>query len=66
MQSMSPGNLPVDKLIEGIEKRVVTGDRLMLGRLHFPKGVKIPTHSHESEQITHVLSGGLRFVIGDR
>ena len=35
----------------------------MLGRIYFPKGSKVPAHTHESEQITHVLSGALLFVI---
>ena len=55
--------VPEDRLIEGITRRIVTGERVMLGRIHFPKGARVPAHTHESEQITHVLSGALRFVV---
>ena len=52
-----------DTLIDGIRRRIVTGEKAMLGLLFFPKGAKVPTHTHESEQITNVLSGALKFVI---
>ena len=52
-----------DTLIDGIRRRIVTGEKAMLGLLFFPKGAKVPTHTHESEQITNVLSGTLKFAI---
>ena len=52
-----------DTLIDGIRRRIVTGEKAMLGLLFFPKGAKVPTHAHESEQITNVLDGVLKFLI---
>lgn len=63
MQAVPWSAVPEDRLIEGIKRRIVTGERVMLGRIFFPKGSKVPAHTHESEQITNVISGALLFVI---
>jgi len=52
-----------DRLIGGIGRRIITGKKVMLGRLTFPKGAIVPAHSHPNEQITFVLSGSLKFII---
>ena len=64
MEPVAWDSVQEDRLIGGITRRIVTGERVMLGRLHFPKGAKVPAHTHESEQLTHVISGALRFVVG--
>jgi len=66
MKAVAWNSVTEDNLIEGIKRRIVTGERAMLGRLFFPKGAKVPPHTHESEQITNVLDGVLRFVIGGK
>ncbi len=63
MKSAPWDHVPEDRLIQGLRRRIVTGERVTLGRIYFPKGAKVPAHTHESEQITHVLSGALLFVI---
>ncbi|MEE2700665.1 MAG: cupin domain-containing protein [Chloroflexota bacterium] len=63
MNAVRWDNIPEDNLIGGIKRRIVTGERAMLGRLFFPKGAKVPAHTHESEQIVNVLKGSLKFVI---
>lgn len=63
MKSVAWGDVPEERLIQGIRRRIVTGEKVMLGHLHFPKGALVPAHRHDSEQITHVLAGALRFVV---
>ena len=63
MNVVSWSNVSEDTLIDGIKRRIVTGEKAMLGLLFFPKGAKVPAHTHESEQITNVLNGALKFVI---
>lgn len=63
MKSTPWEEVPEDRLIQGIRRRIVTGEQVMLGRLSFPKGATVPAHTHPNEQITHVLSGALRFII---
>ena len=55
-----------DRLIGGIGRRIITGEKVMLGRLTFPKGAIVPAHSHPNEQITFVLSGALKFIIDQK
>jgi len=63
MKSIPWEEVPEDKLIQGIRRRIVTGEQVMLGRLYFPKGATVPSHRHPNEQITHVISGTLKFII---
>lgn len=63
MKALSWDEVPEERLIHGIRRRIVTGERVMLGRIYFPKGAAVPAHRHVSEQITHVLRGALRFVV---
>jgi len=37
----------------------------MLAHVYLKKGAIVPRHSHENEQITYILEGGLRFWIGE-
>lgn len=42
-------------------RQYVAGKKAMLARLFFKKGAVVPTHQHESEQVTYVLEGALLF-----
>lgn len=63
MKAQAWTDVPEELLRQGIRRRIVTGDKLMLGRLYFPKGSTVPAHQHESEQITHVLNGAPFFIV---
>jgi quercetin dioxygenase-like cupin family protein len=52
-------------VVEGIERRIITGDRMMLTHVYLKKGAVVPRHSHDNEQLTYILEGVLRFWIGD-
>lgn len=58
-------DMPGEQLSEQLARRVITTERVMLAQFTLRKGCLVPLHSHESEQITHVLSGGLRFWLGE-
>ena len=55
--------IPLEKVTEMISRKVVTGEREMLAQIYLKKGCVVPMHSHESEQITYVLQGALKFLI---
>lgn len=57
--------IPLERVKEGIERRLVTGDRMMLAHIYLEKGAVVPTHAHENEQLTYVLEGALKFWLGD-
>jgi quercetin dioxygenase-like cupin family protein len=55
--------LALEKVTEMISRKIVTGEREMLAQIYLKKGAVVPMHNHESEQITYVLQGALRFLI---
>jgi quercetin dioxygenase-like cupin family protein len=57
-------DMPKEALSDVLERRLITGDRMMLAHVYLKKGAIVPRHSHENEQITYILEGGLRFWIG--
>jgi quercetin dioxygenase-like cupin family protein len=48
-----------------IQRRLVTGERMMLAHVYLAKGAIVPQHAHENEQLTYILEGTLRFWLGD-
>ena len=58
-------DMPKEKVSDMLDRRLITGDRIMLTHVYLKKGAIVPQHSHENEQITYILEGGLRFWIGD-
>jgi len=47
-------------------RRFVVGQNVMVARLRLMKGCLVPQHSHYNEQISCVLEGALKFVIGGK
>ena len=58
-------DMPKEKVSETLDRRLITGDRIMISHVYLKKGSIVPRHSHHNEQITYILSGGLRFYLGD-
>ena len=57
-------DLPRDRPLSGLERRRITGRRVMLSEVLLQKGCVVPTHDHDNEQFCCVLSGRLRFGLG--
>jgi quercetin dioxygenase-like cupin family protein len=55
-----------EQLNDKLTRRVIFGDKVMIARIFLKKGCMVPTHHHESEQMTTVYSGSLKFVIDGR
>ena len=58
--------MPKEKVTDTIDRRLITGERLMLAHVYLEKDAVVPMHEHENEQLTYVLEGGLRFWIGSK
>jgi quercetin dioxygenase-like cupin family protein len=58
-------DLPRETLSPLLDRRLITGDRMMIAHVYLKQGCIVPKHSHENEQITYILEGALRFRIGD-
>ena len=52
-------------LSETIGRKIITGEKAMVAQVFLAKGAIVPEHHHESEQITYILEGALRFKLGD-
>jgi len=57
-------DMPKERVTDLLERRLVTGDRMMLAHVYLKKGCVVPRHQHENEQLTYILSGALHFWIG--
>jgi len=57
--------MPRERVHDLLDRRLITGDRMMLAHVYLKKGCIVPKHQHENEQLTYVLEGGLRFWIGE-
>ena len=57
---------PEIEAVPGVHRRVLTcGHALMVVQFTIDAGAEVPLHSHPHEQIGHVVSGRMRFRIGD-
>lgn len=65
MPFVNTDELPRLELFPKALSAIVHGDQLMLSFLDLAPGCEIPEHSHPHEQAGLVLSGSLRFRIGD-
>ena len=57
-------DIPSEPITSSIARKYITGDRATVARFELKRGGVVPRHSHESEQLSIVLSGALRFVVG--
>ena len=48
-----------------LERRRIIGEKMMISRVLLRQGCDVPTHSHENEQFACILSGRLRFGLGE-
>ena len=56
---------PIEELGSGIGRRMVNGEAMTLAQITLAAGASVPLHDHPNEQIATVLSGRLRFLVGD-
>lgn len=58
-------DMPRERVTDQIERRIITGDDMMIAHVYLAKGSIVPRHQHHNEQITYILEGALRFRIGE-
>lgn len=57
--------MPLEKVSPLLDRRLISGERIMLAHVYLKKGCIVPSHQHDNEQITYILEGKLRFWIGE-
>jgi len=58
-------DVPLEPLNSLLDRRMISGERMMIAQILLKKDCVVPTHHHENEQITYVISGALRFLLGE-
>jgi quercetin dioxygenase-like cupin family protein len=58
-------DMPKERVSDMLDRRLITGERMMLAHVYLKKGCIVPKHSHENEQLTYILEGALRFKLGE-
>ena len=57
--------IPREQVTPMLDRRLITGDGLMLAHVNLAKGCIVPKHQHHHEQMTYVLQGALRFSLNE-
>src|SRR5215216_8077408 len=55
--------IALDKVTEMVSQKIIAGEREMLAQIYMKRGALVPMHSHDSEQMTYILQGALRFLV---
>jgi quercetin dioxygenase-like cupin family protein len=48
-----------------MQRKIVCGEKLMIAKMKFKDGFIVPLHFHVHEQVTQVVSGKMRFWLGE-
>lgn len=66
MEHFSWDTVKTEVMNPKISRKVISGARVMLANITFAKDAIVPTHQHESEQITYIVEGALKFQLEGR
>jgi quercetin dioxygenase-like cupin family protein len=58
-------DVKLEELNPLISRRLISSERMMLAHVYLKQGAIVPAHDHHNEQFTYILSGALRFWIGE-
>ncbi len=56
---------PREQMLAGVQRRFLSGERTTVAQIWLSKGALVPQHTHESEQVSYIVEGALRFTLGD-
>ena len=54
-----------ERVTELLDRKLITGDGIMLAHVFLKRGCVVPKHQHMNEQFTYIINGALHFWIGD-
>jgi quercetin dioxygenase-like cupin family protein len=58
-------DIPRERVTGMLERKLITGDGIMLAHVFLERGCVVPKHQHHNEQFTYILEGALRFRLGE-
>lgn len=65
VQKINWDDVPTEQVTPEMQRKLVYGKKVMVARMKFKDGFRVPLHHHENEQITQVVSGSMRFWFGE-
>lgn len=57
--------IPMETVNPMMRRQIITGELMTIAKIYFEDGFLVPMHSHHNEQITQVISGLLKFRLGN-
>jgi quercetin dioxygenase-like cupin family protein len=54
-------SVPLEVMSDVISRKVISCQKAMVAQVFLKKDAVVPEHQHESEQITYILEGALKF-----
>jgi len=54
-------SVALESMSDVISRKVISGDKAMVAQVFLKKDAVVPEHHHESEQITYIMEGALKF-----
>src|SRR5437016_14006588 len=61
MEHFSWESVTLATMSDVISRKVISGEKAMVAQVFLKKDAVVPEHKHESEQITYILEGALKF-----
>src|SRR5258708_39661463 len=61
MEHYTWDSMAMEVLSPTISRKIISGEKAMVSQVFLAKGAVVPEHFHESEQITYILEGALKF-----
>jgi quercetin dioxygenase-like cupin family protein len=58
-------DVTLERVTDTLDRKLITGDAMMLAQVFLKKGCVVPRHQHHNEQFTYIVEGALRFFIGE-
>ena len=56
--------IALEKITEMVSRKFVSGERETMAQIYLKRGAVIPRHAHDHEQMTYVLQGALKLLVG--
>ena len=58
-------DVPMETVNPMMQRQIITGELMTVAKIYFKDGFLVPRHSHHNEQITQVISGLMKFRLGE-
>lgn len=65
VEKLNWDTVPVEQVNPSMQRRIITGEKMMTARMNFKAGYLVPLHHHIHEQMTQVINGTMRFWFGE-